>query len=54
MNGILSSRRLALLLLTASLILYGFDYLIFGSGEGITAGLLGTWRSSPCMCCSSP
>ena len=47
MNGILSGRRLALLLLVVSLALYGIDYFAFGGGEVIAAGFLGNLAFLP-------
>lgn len=43
----LRSRQVAFLLLIFSLILYGVDYLVFGGGEGIVAGLLGNLAFLP-------
>lgn len=47
MNTILTSRRLAVLLLVGSLLLYGIDYLVFGGGAMIAAGFLGNLAFLP-------
>lgn len=47
MNGLLSSRALPLVLLVASLLLYGIDYLLFGGADGIAAGFLGNLAFLP-------
>jgi hypothetical protein len=47
MNTILTSRRLAVLLLVVSLLLYGIDYLVFGGGAMIAAGFLGNLAFLP-------
>jgi hypothetical protein len=46
MNSILASRHLAVLLLLASLVLYGLDYFISG-GEGLIAGFFGNLAFLP-------
>src|ERR1700686_513745 len=46
MNSILASRHLAVLLLLASLALYGLDYIISG-GEGLVAGFFGNLAFLP-------
>jgi hypothetical protein len=47
MNTIISSRRIAFLLLLVSLALYGIDYLVFGGGAMIAAGFLGNLAFLP-------
>ena len=47
MNTILSSRRLAFLLLIVSLFLYGLDFFLFGGGAVIASGFLGNLAFLP-------